>query len=147
MMFPFKLRIFEQERIRYYSEKLSLISPFEKIHREEAEKPGKLVGWRMCTRKRTINSKFFYLFKVKGLQYKNYIEEKRKIEKEFEVETLERLKRIKEKLNQKNEAVQTNDKKQPTQEQQKRSLKSLVYYYISFGYWNSQQSETTPKKD
>lgn len=109
----------------------------------------------MFTKKRAIIiQNFLFILKVKGLQYKSYIEEKRKFEKEFELETLERLKRIKEKLNQTNEAAQTKDKKQPNQEQaqtqvqhSKRSLKSAIYYYISFGYWNSQKSETTPKKD
>ena len=75
---------------------------------------------------------------------------------------MERLAKIREKLN-KEKTPQPSDKTKPTdaaqpqdqakataqaQVQSKKSLKSLIYYYISFGYWNtSQQSDSTLKKD
>jgi hydrogenase maturation factor len=73
-----------------------------------------------------------------GLQYRQYIEEKRAYEKELELETIERLKSIKERL---------NKSKLPEQQQPlpstivevaskpKSSLKSIILHYISFGYW------------
>ena len=75
-----------------------------------------------------------------------YIEEKRRIEKELEEETAQRLAKIKEKLSKVDTSHSTEQKpiepSQPQPESQsvtdteKRSLKSLIYYYISFGYWN-----------
>jgi hypothetical protein len=67
------------------------------------------------------------------------------------------LEKIRAKLNKEKtkptDVVQTQDQATKatttqTQVQPKKSLKSLIYYYISFGYWNNNpQSDSTLKKD